>query len=120
MTRIYHGMHNDRTGDCVVIVEDDGVSRRLNPRFDLANHSPTGFSWGFGGSGPAQLALALLADATGNDAAALRHHQIFKFRAVGKLPMDGGWTMTRERVLAVLDEIVRDKEDVETCTHRTK
>ena len=35
----------------------------LDPRLDLANHSPTGFEWGYGGSGPAQLALALLADA---------------------------------------------------------
>lgn len=34
----------------------------LNPRLDLRNHSPTGFAWGYNGSGPAQLALALLAD----------------------------------------------------------
>lgn len=27
------------------------------------NHSPTGFSWGYGGSGPAQLALALTIEA---------------------------------------------------------
>ena len=43
-----------------VIVTVDG--RRLNPRLDLWNHSPTGFEWGYGGSGPAQLALAILAD----------------------------------------------------------
>ncbi len=36
--------------------------RPLGPRLDLANHSPDGFSWGYGGSGPAQLALAILAD----------------------------------------------------------
>jgi Family of unknown function (DUF6166) len=39
-----------------VSVTVDG--RRLNPRLDLWNHSPTGFEWGYGGSGPAQLALA--------------------------------------------------------------
>ncbi|HXR05085.1 MAG TPA: DUF6166 domain-containing protein [Verrucomicrobiae bacterium] len=38
----------------------------LNPRLDLYNHSPTGFEWGYGGSGPAQLALAILADHLGN------------------------------------------------------
>ena len=43
-----------------VIVTVDG--RPLNPRLDLWNHSPTGFEWGYGGSGPAQLALAILAD----------------------------------------------------------
>ena len=26
---------------------------------NLKNHSPTGFSWGYGGSGPSQLALAI-------------------------------------------------------------
>src|SRR5215469_11969326 len=31
-------------------------------RLELVNHSPSGFDWGPGGSGPAQLALALLAD----------------------------------------------------------
>ena len=35
--------------------------RPLDPRLDLCSHSPSGFEWGYGGSGPAQLALALLA-----------------------------------------------------------
>lgn len=33
----------------------------LPPRNDLVDHSPDGFSWGYAGSGPSQLALALLA-----------------------------------------------------------
>ena len=33
----------------------------LDSRLDMRNHSPTGFEWGYGGSGPAQLALALAA-----------------------------------------------------------
>jgi hypothetical protein len=32
----------------------DGVVRKLDPRLDLYNHSPTGFCWGTNGSGPAQ------------------------------------------------------------------
>lgn len=35
----------------------------LPPRLDLRNHSPSGFDWGGAGSGCAQLALAILADA---------------------------------------------------------
>jgi len=42
---------------------------------DLWGHSPTGFGWGYGGSGPAQLSLALLADALGDDEKAVRLHQ---------------------------------------------
>ena len=42
---------------CTVIVSDANGSCELRPRFDLRNHSPAGFEWGYGGSGPAQLAL---------------------------------------------------------------
>lgn len=31
-------------------------------RLDLQNHSPNGLNWGYGGSGPSQTALAILAD----------------------------------------------------------
>lgn len=71
--------------------------RPLNPRLDLWNHSPTGFEWGYGGSGPAQLALALLADHLSDDEQAVRLHQEFKFRVVAKLP-HGGWTLSSEQV----------------------
>ncbi len=56
--------------------------RPLAPRCDLRNHSPDGFQWGYRGSGPAQLALAILADATGNDRLALQLYQEFKRRFV--------------------------------------
>ena len=55
----------------------------LDPRFDLRNHSPTGFSWGHLGSGPSQLALAILADAAG-DAVALANYQQFKNSVVSQ------------------------------------
>ncbi len=39
--------------------------KEISPEESLKfrNHSPTGFSWGYGGSGPAQLALALTIEA---------------------------------------------------------
>lgn len=61
----------------------------LNPRLDLRRHSPTGFEWGYGGSGPAQLALAILADVTGDDEVALRLYMRFKFGVVSGLPKHG-------------------------------
>src|SRR5436189_3207488 len=67
--------------------------RPLDPRLDLWNHSPTGFEWGYGGSGPAQLALALLADCLDNDEQATELYQEFKRKVVANL--EGyGWTMT--------------------------
>jgi len=47
----------------------------LSPRLDLRNHSPSGMNWGYGGSGPSQLALAILADFTGSADFALRNYQ---------------------------------------------
>lgn len=65
--RIYNGSRTPgQAGPGVVAVRDDRYPTRtgvaLNPRTDLRNHSPDGFQWGYGGSGPAQLALALCCD----------------------------------------------------------
>lgn len=70
--------------------------RSLRPRLDLANHSPTGFEWGYGGSGPAQLALAILAEVLGDDLA-LHHYQDFKWSVVAFLPYEG-WRLTSDEV----------------------
>jgi hypothetical protein len=78
--------------------------RPLNPRLDLWNHSPTGFEWGYGGSGPAQLALALLADRLGDDNEAVILHQSFKFAVVAKLPQRG-WSLTSRQIDQALKEI---------------
>jgi hypothetical protein len=45
----------------------------------------------------AQLALALLADALGDDEKAQRHYQEFKFRVVGRLPQDR-WELSEEDI----------------------
>lgn len=86
-TRAYLGSRHDQSvGPCAVIVRDSGkASRKLSPRLDLYNHSPDGFQWGYGGSGPAQLALALAADALGDDQLALRHHQRLKNDRIAKI-----------------------------------
>lgn len=72
----------------------------LNPRLDLYNHSPSGFEWGYGGSGPAQLALAILADCIGEEVA-LQHYQEFKRTVVAALP-HRRWTLTEEEVREAL------------------
>jgi len=60
----------------------------LPTRTDLVNHSPTGFEWGYNGSGPAQLALAILADFLHNDKLALELHQHFKRDIISKRKED--------------------------------
>ena len=73
------------------IVEKLPEQEQLTPRqsLELANHSPSGFEWGYGGSGPAQLALALLLDYTDDEAVALAHYTEFKNEVVSQLDCTG-------------------------------
>lgn len=74
--------------------------RPLKKRFDIRKHSPAGFSWGYGGSGPAQLALAIMADFLEDDGAAQCAYQAFKAEVVARLPQDEGWELTGEQIAA--------------------
>ena len=80
--RLYQGIRTEE--GCVVTADD----QPLDLRYDLRNHSPDGAEWGYGGSGPAQLALALLADATGDDELAQRYYQRFKREVVAGFERD--------------------------------
>lgn len=53
-------------------------------------HSPSGFTWGYGGSGPADLALNILLQVTGDREVAWRYHQDFKWEKIATLPPEGG------------------------------
>lgn len=83
-------------GHCVVTRISDG--RNLPLRLDLRNHSPTGFEWGYFGSGCAQLALAILCDYLKNDARAAELYQLFKADFVAKLDRETDWLLSKERI----------------------
>ncbi|MCY3553711.1 MAG: DUF6166 domain-containing protein [Gemmatimonadetes bacterium] len=83
----FHG-YRLSNGECFVSLISTYIRKtqyELPLRLDLRNHSPTGFEWGYGGSGPSQLALAMLAYAT-DDHTALDLYQMFKQACVGRLP----------------------------------
>jgi hypothetical protein len=56
----------------------------LSPKRSLkiANHSPDGFNWGYAGSGPSQLALAICLELYGNSDG----YQDFKLKYIATLP----------------------------------
>jgi len=68
--------------------------RQLDPRLDIRNHSPTGFAWGYEGSGPAQLSLAILADYLEDDYLAESIYQVFKRIVVSRLEPSKSWRIT--------------------------
>jgi len=77
----------------------DGEPSELSPgpSQKLWNHSPDGFQWGYGGSGPAQLALALLLDATTDPEISRNFHQAFKWDKVAG--WGESWYITRHAIL---------------------
>lgn len=94
--------YSGRREGYAVIVTVDG--RRLNPRHDLWNHSPDGFEWGYAGSGPAQLALAIVADHCQDDERALNLYQRFKWAVVAELP-HREWILTSVDIEAALEKL---------------
>ena len=74
------------TSGAHVVVQTAEGTANLRPRLDLVRHSAVGFDWGRSGSGQAQLALALLAHVSGDDAFALEHYQLFQHEIVARLP----------------------------------
>lgn len=57
------------------------------PSRPVFDHS-VGFSWGYSGSGPAQLALAILLHVIGDEERAVKLHQPFKDAFIATLPQD--------------------------------
>lgn len=60
----------------------------LGKYLSIINHSPAGHEWGYGGSGPSQLAVAILANVTRDHHLALAAHQDFKRDIIARLPRD--------------------------------
>jgi Family of unknown function (DUF6166) len=60
--------------------------RELERSLAVFGHSPDGFAWGYGGSGAAQSALAILLEVTDSAEMAERYHQHFKAEVVAQAP----------------------------------
>jgi hypothetical protein len=88
----------------VTVLNGDGSARPLPLRKDVYHHS-NDFSWGYGGSGPTQLALALLVHALQDVKKAKCLYQEFKWRYVARLGQDDAWEISRGEVRAIVAEI---------------
>lgn len=65
----------------------DGVELLPKPSLQIRNHSPSGFAWGYTGSGAAQTALAICLHIFGNAAVAKAVYQDFKVEFVSRWPL---------------------------------
>lgn len=90
-----------------VIFTVDGKRWANLPMYlDEVNHSPTGFEWGYGGSGPSQLAYAILRvryeiifhyTPEESKARAMKNYQHFKECVIARIKSDE-WTLTSEDI----------------------
>ena len=87
-----------------LVIDENGKEYPLDPRFDLVQHSPTGMNFSYGGSGPAQLACAMLADHFGDDEKARDLYMRFKNSVISGLDV-AGFTLTSADIDAAIAEI---------------
>lgn len=89
-------------GQVVVTIQQGMGERRLEP---IGEHSPDGFEWGYGGSGPAELALAILADHLDCEPPAALY-QAFKAAVVANLN-HFGWQLRASEIAGWLGRNLR-------------
>lgn len=106
----YVGVRNVEGDLFEVVVERPGEKPyHMDPRNDIHNHSPTGVAWGYGGSGPAQCALGILADYLGDDVRAKNLYMDFKWAVIERLSMEQGWELTAEQVENAITKITIER-----------
>ena len=92
MAKMYRGIRteNDVQTSVEVYIEVDGKrDRELTPDHSQAFFdSRNGFEWGYGGSGPTQLALALLLEELDDEQLALAYYLDFKRDIIAHLDSD--------------------------------
>lgn len=69
----------------------------------VRNHSPDGFNWGYGGSGPAQLALAILLEFV-DVPIALAFYQDFKWKYIASLTFQACFEIPIHEVKEFINE----------------
>jgi len=102
--KVYKG-RREMPGAEVYVNTGKGPDRQLPLRLELGNHSPTGFEWGYVGSGPHQLALALLGDVFDRWTAQALGVD-FLHGVTSRLPQ-GNWKLTEEEIFAWVQEFLR-------------
>ena len=101
-----------RVGEVLITV--DGAPLDWRSSLAVRNHSPTGPAWGYGGSGPAQLALAILLAVT-DAATAERFYQKFKWSVIAPIETDR-WTLDASDVLGWFESAAAGTDSVVRLT----
>jgi len=106
--KVYRGYSDqgDASGPVSLVVYEDGQEPyKLR---HMIVHSPSGMSWGFHGSGPADLALSLLADYLG-EAAAIPAHERYDPRVADEIRETGAWLLHQDFKRDIVASLPQDR-----------
>jgi hypothetical protein len=104
-----------REGERVTVMVD---GQALDPRLDLRNFHASGFEWGYEGSGPSQLALAILADHA-DASTALGNYRNFVQVIIAEIEEDS-WRLTSEDIDQRVEETTIVPMDLKTLMRKVK
>lgn len=112
MMKTYKGIRDDRSkGYPVSVAVIDGD--QIQPLKHIVRHSPDGFEWGYGGSGPAELARCILIDYFGGGidgiSEAGAYYQDFKWDKIATIHTEE-WQITEAEIKAWLDSHKTDSD----------
>lgn len=112
LSQTFHVEHpkqytGERTSNGAVVAVVDlktHEGRPLPVGLQHVRHSPTGFEWGYLGSGPAQLAFAILLDHFGDPAPARVYYQTFKREVIATFQFER-WELSTDQIAEVITKI---------------
>ncbi len=104
-----------RRGEVTTVTVD---GRPLPPRLDLRALSEAGFEWGYVGSGPYQLALAILAEELG-DRRALGNYRSFCENTLARLKLDN-WVLEGDQIEKSLQGVVEVDMTLEELLNKVR
>lgn len=78
--------YQEKSGEGLSVYDSTSAltEQLISWRLDIVAHSTTGTSWGYRGSGCAQMAIAILAHYTGDAEFAKKHYMRFKEEVISK------------------------------------
>jgi Family of unknown function (DUF6166) len=95
----YSGKRISQDGGDTVVTIDGQPLENPDPR------EPRDYEWGYFGTGPQNLARAILTHCLGDKARVERVRSQFRQTVIGCLPREKDWTLTEQDVLAAVSKI---------------
>ncbi|MBL4719810.1 MAG: hypothetical protein JKY20_01585 [Alphaproteobacteria bacterium] len=93
--------------------------QQLPSQFHQWRFSSDGFEWGYDGTGPSQLAFAILADHFGDEFKALKSYKLFRDQVIVEIQEDE-WEFKSSRIEQTLNETIEVAMTLEELMNKVR